>query len=337
MITFAAMEVGFYIYKLLMQHDCVVLPDFGGLVTNYTSASIHPSQHLFQPPSKAIAFNSSLKTNDGLLAKAISEAEHISYDDALQRVKSFVRKVEESLTGKGSFKLDGVGNLFYDIEKKLQFKQEEGSNFLLSSYGLEHFISQPVLRPENLQHIEHQLPNKKQPKQKRRTAWLIWIIVLLLALAAAIQVLSMQGLLPKIDLKEIGLSIAPNVNSSVSSIPTHSKDTVVHIIVYQNKPEQVKHDTVFISSNTANIQLPQPTTEELSAYYVVMGCYKDSISSVPFSNACNLRGIPVEHLNCNHKYYRIGISGFSTMNAAINSMHALTDSTGYSAWVMKAD
>ena len=53
-----------HINELLYNHDCVIVPEFGGFVTNYASAKIHPVQHTFTPPSKNIVFNKNLKNND---------------------------------------------------------------------------------------------------------------------------------------------------------------------------------------------------------------------------------------------------------------------------------
>ncbi len=73
-----------YIKYLLFEHDCVVIPDFGGFIANYVSADIHPIRHTFVPPSKNIAFNEMLKLNDGLLVAHIANHEHISREEALQ-------------------------------------------------------------------------------------------------------------------------------------------------------------------------------------------------------------------------------------------------------------
>lgn len=328
------MDVTQYISELLFKYNCVILPGFGALVANYQPATIHPSQHLFQPPSKKLAFNRSLKTNDGLLIKRVSEDNAITYEQAEDQVKLFVQKIENSLATKGSFKLEGIGQLFFDIEKNLLFKQEEGSNFLLSSYGLDHFISEPVLRPENMLNIQHQLPNKKTVRKKRSGVWILWLILLLLFSMAVIQFLSWEGLLPEIDLKKIGLNNLPAFNSIKTEMSR--KDTVVHIIVFQNPPVQkTKTDTVFVEKINSKTVVSQVSSA--ANFFVVLGCYKDSLSSVPFTQLCISKQIDVKHIVTSKKYYRIGIGGFETKDAAIEKMMQLCESTGFEAWVMKAD
>ena len=61
-----------YIKDLLYRYDCVIIPNFGGFITNKISAKFNVDSSCFYPPSKQIAFNSHLKGNDGLLANYIS-------------------------------------------------------------------------------------------------------------------------------------------------------------------------------------------------------------------------------------------------------------------------
>ena len=83
-------KVDKHISELLYQHDCVIVPEFGGFVANYCSAKIHPTQHTFTPPSKSIVFNSNLKNNDGLLANHIALAENTNYPEANARLHSAI-------------------------------------------------------------------------------------------------------------------------------------------------------------------------------------------------------------------------------------------------------
>src|SRR5580698_5706270 len=97
------------IRSLLFRHDCVIIPGFGGLVAAYAPAQVHPTQHIFLPPHKSIAFNKNLNNNDGLLITEISQKENISYVEAALQLQHFVRNLESSLKNKGSFILPSIG------------------------------------------------------------------------------------------------------------------------------------------------------------------------------------------------------------------------------------
>ena len=67
--------------ELLRAHDCVILPGFGGFVSGYAPASVHPVTHVFQPPHKHVLFNRNLKTDDGLLLNRLLPNLLLSYQE----------------------------------------------------------------------------------------------------------------------------------------------------------------------------------------------------------------------------------------------------------------
>ena len=81
------MQLSDHIRTLLRDHDCVIIPDFGGLIAEYAPAHIHPVRHTLAPPAKHVAFNQSLTRNDGLLVDALSGALHVTPTPARQIVR----------------------------------------------------------------------------------------------------------------------------------------------------------------------------------------------------------------------------------------------------------
>jgi len=73
-------EINQYIKELLLLNDCVIIPQFGGFVANYKPATIENNK--FFPPTKEVAFNNKLTSNDGLLINYISEIEDTDYFSA---------------------------------------------------------------------------------------------------------------------------------------------------------------------------------------------------------------------------------------------------------------
>jgi hypothetical protein len=125
-----------FITDLLYDHDCVILPEFGGLVANYRSARLNVISHLIQPPSKHIGFNPSLKYNDGLLTSYISSALGISYKDAADQLAQTLTEYRRLLSSEGRFSIDRIGVFYKDRLGQVQFIPEEQENFLLASHGL---------------------------------------------------------------------------------------------------------------------------------------------------------------------------------------------------------
>lgn len=150
-----------HIKRLLQDHDCVIIPDFGGLITHYAPAKVHPVKHTFSPPSKRIAFNEKLKLNDGLLINTLIHAQNLKAEEGQQLVYNFVGHLKSELTSNKKFELKGVGIFRYNAEQKIEFQYVEGENFLSDSFGLPELMAKPVLQPESV--VLRTLKPKERP------------------------------------------------------------------------------------------------------------------------------------------------------------------------------
>jgi hypothetical protein len=135
-----------YISELLFEHDCVIVPGFGGFVGNYSPAWIHPARHAFHPPRKTLLFNVNLKQNDGLLANRISACEGISFSDALKTINSVVEEWDTLLREGKTVTVEKVGRFSRSRDGAIQFEQDGTVNFLPESFGFSPLISPPVKR-----------------------------------------------------------------------------------------------------------------------------------------------------------------------------------------------
>ncbi|MCS6823981.1 MAG: SPOR domain-containing protein [Cytophagaceae bacterium] len=162
------MEIESYIKDLLHEHDCVIIPDFGGFLSERMSVEIHPITHRFSPPSKRIAFNAQLINNDGLLASYLSAKHNISFEEALAEIKKFVLHVHQEIANNGSFVFPEVGKLFRNKENKLEFVPDINVNYLDDSFGLSELFFKPIERnnigmtnPKNIRPVvKRQVPVK---------------------------------------------------------------------------------------------------------------------------------------------------------------------------------
>jgi len=141
------MSLTSYINDLLYRYDCVIIPNFGGFVTNAISAKVNHFSHTFYPPTKQITFNPHLKNNDGLLANHIASSENISFEQATEKIGTTVNewnaqlKTESVVVGK-------VGSLSLNKENQLIFEPNSDSNYLIETFGMSSFSSPSVKRVE---------------------------------------------------------------------------------------------------------------------------------------------------------------------------------------------
>jgi len=124
-----------YISELLHLYECVILPDFGALITNYKSASINKINNTIAPPSKELLFNANLKHNDGLLVNHISFREKISQSEAKDTLKAFIKEIKHRLSKGERIDLEQIGTFFFDQHFNIHFEPYFSTNYLVDSFG----------------------------------------------------------------------------------------------------------------------------------------------------------------------------------------------------------
>ncbi len=145
------MSIEKLIGDLLLRHNCVVVPSFGGFVAKQTAASIDKANGIMLPPKKSLLFNRQLINNDGLLIASYAKEMGITFDEASQEVQKLVENWHITLNEGERVNIDKVGFLFLDQEKNIGFEQDRYFNLLLHSYGLGkvHFVSEEDIQLVN--------------------------------------------------------------------------------------------------------------------------------------------------------------------------------------------
>ncbi|MEN8857107.1 MAG: SPOR domain-containing protein [Flavobacteriaceae bacterium] len=134
-----------YIKDLLYRYDCVIVPNFGGFVTNRISARINTDSNTFYPPTKEVGFNSHLTHNDGLLANYIASVENISFEKANATILETVSEWNTAIKTEAVV-LENVGSFSLNEKNQLIFSPTNTINYLTSSFGLTSFESNEIAR-----------------------------------------------------------------------------------------------------------------------------------------------------------------------------------------------
>lgn len=134
--------------NLLLRHNCVIIPTFGGFVAKQSSATIDYKNGVMLPPKKSVLFNRQLVNSDGLLVSEYASTNRVLYPVAEESVLNNVAEWNEKLRNGERITLDRVGYLFYDQEKNICFEQDRFFNLLLESYGLGkvHFVTEEDIK-----------------------------------------------------------------------------------------------------------------------------------------------------------------------------------------------
>lgn len=158
-----------HISELLFDHDCVILPGFGGFLTNYSGARIHPIKHSFQPPARTVVFNANLTTNEGLLADYISRNGKISYQEASTLIRHYAEACIRDMDEGKTVYFRNIGSCKMGREKNIIFEPDATANFLEDAFGLPSFVS-PIIKRETVRKRleESMTPRPTAPDQRKR-------------------------------------------------------------------------------------------------------------------------------------------------------------------------
>lgn len=134
---------------LLNYYECVIIPDFGGFISNYKPACYNPNTHTFDPPSKELVFNSKINHNDGLLVNQIVNSQGVDYAQANLAVSRFVDRLFAKLGQGESIQFENIGSFEFDKNGNIVFVSQ-GRFELSDAYGLQHFSLEPLSHKANL-------------------------------------------------------------------------------------------------------------------------------------------------------------------------------------------
>ena len=138
------MHLADHIRPLLRDHDCVIIPDFGGLVADVSAARAQPGRQSLSPPTKLVAFNQALTRNDGLLVDALSEHLGLTIAQAREAVRTAVAGLQRELDETNRTELPGIGVFRRAVGRGLAFEYTGTDNLLASAFGLPELAARPV-------------------------------------------------------------------------------------------------------------------------------------------------------------------------------------------------
>ncbi len=124
------------IESLLLEHDCVIIPNFGGFVINVQDFKFDEKEAIIYPRKKSIAFNERLKSDDGILAMHIAKQYVISQKKAFESVAAFGKEMKDGLRKNQPLAFGNLGTFSLTEESKIIFEPNQTFNYDLDQFGL---------------------------------------------------------------------------------------------------------------------------------------------------------------------------------------------------------
>ncbi|MFK8060643.1 MAG: SPOR domain-containing protein [Polaribacter sp.] len=298
------MIIAKYINDLLYRYDCVIVPDFGGFVTNRIGSQLDKNTHTFYPPTKQVAFNNLLQHNDGLLANYIASSENISFEKATTAISLSVIKWKNEIQT-SSIKIDNLGFLSLNQEKQIVFEPNTTVNYLTASFGLSSIESSAISRYK--QQVKPLVAVANKENKKGIPAFIKYA-----ATAAILLTLSIAG------------------------YNGYQNNKQKEILANQEKALEKKIQTAtFVISNplpTINLnvakELPKP-------YHVVAGAFQFPENAAKKVKQLRAKGFDAKIIGVNKwGLTQVTFNSYSDRNKATNSLYKIQDTVSKDAWLL---
>jgi len=131
------------ICQLILRHNCVVVPHFGGFVSKTISAQIDFDKGIIQAPYKQLLFNRNLINDDGLVLAEYARLNGLYYQEGVSQLTQFTSQLNAELSLGKQVSIPKLGVFSKDTDGVVRFEQDRHFNLLLSSYGLTNVIFVP--------------------------------------------------------------------------------------------------------------------------------------------------------------------------------------------------
>lgn len=297
-------DVSAHIKDLLYNHECVIIPGFGGFIGNYIPARIDKTEGMIHPPFRRISFNRNLNHNDGLLIKQISASSGIDYTDARNAVEEFVADMRRKLDMGEKIVFDQIGTFVNNHEGNLQFEPDESVNYNLDSYGFEPVICHPVA---GFDVRRHTLAEQGRSNNHNLRKYL-WRAAVLVPFAGAIVFVSLNTDLIKAKIETTSLNpLASTEFEHNRNAIDNTVDSVLPVILPPSDSSITGVDAVIVPESTEKEE-NKPASAVIivsNNYYLITGSFQSEENAGKQVRMLQAEGFNPEIVIADNGYYRV--------------------------------
>ncbi len=359
--------------ELLLQHNCVIVPSFGGFVAQPVSAKINFETGRAVPPSKSLLFNKQLINNDGLLINEFAHLNNLSFEASAAKIEAQVNTWNTTLIEGGRIELEKIGILYTGADKTLCFEQDRFFNLLLASFGLgkvsfevetqaeaQRIVILPAVPEikvdqEVEEKIEEEIKIIPHPALlKERTK--IWKYI---AAACFLPIAFYSVWLPmKTDVLQSGLVSMQDFNpfhtkavavykpesvstdfrtpeSTINSFENTVADLPADISVYTYKYDDALFIPVRINDDvTTTTENIETATFTANSIHFIVGCFGNKTNAVNLVKKLNNLGLNASIVDVKNGLHRVTAGGAISLEE-LSHIKQTAESVGFKGWVLK--
>lgn len=319
-----------HIERLLLVHDCVIVPKFGGFVLQVAPAIYNVAENSFTPRRKEISFNVTLQHSDGLLAESYMQMYKVTYQQAQLMLDEDIESLKQSLQQYKKVSLDSLGSFTMGDEGQVIFHSYASDLLSVESYGL------PAFQFATLSslHVEKESKHIHRHKEKKDTLYIPVnrrFLRMAVASAAAIALFFLIST-PVKDVNQnaytasfVPAEVVSNTlpSESVQPADSASKTEVAAVDVPAENTEA-----------TSSVVTQEEVNSEQKRYHVIIASFpSEALANAYLSKVDKSICKNADVLQCDHKY-RVYADRFDNNSQAQSFMSTLRSNAKYKdAWL----
>ncbi len=309
------MKLSTYISDLLYRYECVIVPGFGGFVTNNKSAIISSHSNTFYPPHKLITYNSHLKNNDGLLANYIASVDKMPFEHAMNFIKFEVNQWKEELKDADLF-LEKIGKLSLDKNNAIIFEPQTDVNYLTTAYGLSTLVSPQIKREvyiKQVEELEEKAPILVFEQAKETPNYLKYAAIFLL-----------------------GLSVLGFGGNEIYKDYSNKQQIVADQKQKKQLDTKIQQATFIVSEALPSVSLN--VSLDKKPYHVIAGAFRYPENAVRKVNQLIEKGYKARILGVNQwGLTQVSFDSYDSRENAINNLYRLKKTESEDVWLLVQD
>jgi hypothetical protein len=320
-----------FLEHLLYDHECVIIPQFGGFVVNAQDYQFNAKEGKIYPKRKCVAFNEKLKTDDRFLTTEWAKKQSISQKEASYEIAAISKELKSQIISQGYLTIGEIGAFTLNTENRLSFTPNPDFNADLTVFGLFPvslgYTHQPKVVKPTLEviPIAEDLPTtiseEYEPVKLSRSVYVYALIAFLLAGLGAFFLTE---------------PASNQAQSSLNPIKIEKKEPVsVKATVAPAAPIQM--DTV--QKNTIDAPAEISAEADQNVIYLIAASFQTLSQAEKGLKEFKSRGFDQAEIilkNEQTKFYRISLGTEHSMDAGYAKASELKASKKVDIWVYKA-
>jgi nucleoid DNA-binding protein len=319
-----------FLEHLLYEHECVIIPQFGGFVVNAQDFQFNAKEGKIYPKRKCVAFNEKLKTDDRFLTTEWAKKQSISQKEASIEITAISKELKSQISTQGYLTIGELGAFTLNSENRLSFSPNPDFNADLSVFGLfpvglGHAIPKEKKTVLEVVPVAEDLPSytpEPSPIKVSRSTYIYALMAFII------------GGLGAFFLTE---PASNQSQSSLNPIKIEKKVAVPVAVAAPAVPAPVQLDTVQKEVIAPPVEVEAPANQDV--IYLVAASFQSLTQAEKGLKEFKSRGFDQAEIilkNEQTKFYRISLGTEHSMDAGYAKASELKASKKVDIWVYKA-